>query len=205
MIGFSFLAAHAIMHTSQSESPMILLMSTLESMCKIRAQKEKGSCIWVSVYQEYLWVLKHLSVRWLSLEICVSTVILKYKSLKSYFLSQHFADDRFKGLNEKFLSPLLEPVMLFHSAAVSLFKHFSLLVHVQRGEPTIHILKYAMKNLDKTLPKWIIIPEKLRDISSSSYTDLESPDNFKDIVCCNGYKEHPDKTAEWSWHNKTAA
>ena len=37
-----------------------------------------------------------------------------------------------------------------------------------------------MENLGKTLAKWIITPEKLRDISSSLDIDLVSPDKFKD-------------------------
>ena len=89
--------------------------------------------------EKYLRVLKHSSLRWLSLEKCVlSRVISKYKSLKSYFLRENIADDRFKYLNEKISNILLEPVRLFHSSAISLFTHFSLLL--QREESTIHIL-----------------------------------------------------------------
>ena len=122
--------------------------------------------------------MKHQSVRWLSLEKCVSHVILKYKRLKSYFLSDHFADGRIQRLNEKFSSPLLGPVMASHSSAMSLLAHFNLLL--QREEPTIHILKSAVQNLGKTLATRIMIPKKLRDISYISDIDLESPDNFKD-------------------------
>ena len=105
-------------------------------------------------------------------------MILKYKRFKSHFLSKSFADDRFQRLNEKFSSPLLGPVMLSYSSAIYLLTHFNLLL--QREEPTIHVLKSAMENLGKTLAKQIVTPEKLRDISSISDIDLESPDNFKD-------------------------
>ena len=67
--------------------------------------------------------------------------------------------------------------MLFHSLAIYLFMDFNLLL--QREEPTIHILKSAMEKLGKKLAKRIMIPEKLRDISSITDIDLESPDNFK--------------------------
>lgn len=87
-------------------------------------------------------------------------MILKDKSLKSLFLNEHFADDRFQDLNEKFSTPLLEPVMLFHSSVISLFTHFNLIL--QREEPTIHILKSAMGNLGRTLAKQIMISEKIR-------------------------------------------
>ena len=109
----------------------------------------------------YLEVLKNISVRRLSLEKCACRVILKQKSLKSYFLSKHFSDDRFQCLNEKFSSPLLEAVMLFHSSLMSFFTHFNLLL--LREEPTIYILKSAMQKLVRKL-----------DI------DLQSPDNFND-------------------------
>ena len=105
-------------------------------------------------------------------------MILKYKRFKSHFLSKSFADDRFQRLNEKFSSPLLGPVMLSYSSAIYLLTHFNLLL--QREEPTIHVLKSAMENLGRKLAKQIVTPEKLRDISSISDIDLESPDNFKD-------------------------
>ena len=81
----------------------------------------------------------------LSLEKCVSSVILKYKSLKSYVLNEHFADSRFQRLKEKFSSPLLEPVMLFHSSAISLFTHFNLFLQSEDSKT----LKSAMENLGK--------------------------------------------------------
>ena len=46
--------------------------------------------------QDYQDLLKHLSVRWLSLERRLSRVIVKHTSLKSYFLSEHFADEIFQ-------------------------------------------------------------------------------------------------------------
>ena len=49
--------------------------------------------------EEYQAVLKHLSVRWLSLEKCAVKVLRKFPSLKSCFLSAHFSDGRFERLN----------------------------------------------------------------------------------------------------------
>ena len=46
--------------------------------------------------QKYQGILKYLSVRWLSLEKCISRAIVKYTSLKAYFSSESFADERFK-------------------------------------------------------------------------------------------------------------
>ena len=57
-----------------------------------------------------------------------------------------------------------------------------------------------MENLDKRLAKRVMVPERLRDISSISAFDLESSDNFKNTktlyVRMGSYKEHPDETAE---------
>ena len=127
--------------------------------------------------QEYQSVLKHLSVRWLSLEKCISRTTLKFTSLKAYFLSKSFADERFQRLEEKFNNPLLEPCMLFLSSALPLFTHFNQLL--QREEPTIHILKSAMESLGKKLAKRIMLPIKVKEISSISDIDLSNSENFR--------------------------
>ena len=57
--------------------------------------------------QEYQSIRKHISVRWLSLEKCISRAIVKYTSLKAYFSSESFADERFKRLYDKFHNPIL--------------------------------------------------------------------------------------------------
>ena len=111
---------------------------------------------------EYQGILKHLSVRWLSLEKCISRAIVKYTSLKAYFSSESFADERFKRLYDKFHNPILEPAMLFLTSALPLFLYFNLLL--QREEPTIHCLKSAMESLGKKLAKRIILPNKLKNI-----------------------------------------
>ena len=114
--------------------------------------------------QKYQGILKYLSVRWLSLEKCISRAIVKYTSLKAYFSSESFADERFKRLYDKFHNPILELAMLFLTSALPLFLHFNLLL--QREEPTIHCLKSAMESLGKKLAKRIILPNKLKNISS---------------------------------------
>ena len=78
--------------------------------------------------QEYQAVLKHLSVRRLSLEKCVVKVLKKFLSLKSYFLSEHFSDGHFQRLNEWFSDPLLEPAFLFTQATIPIFSNFNLLL-----------------------------------------------------------------------------
>ena len=128
--------------------------------------------------QEYQGVLKHLSVRWLSLERCISRATLKFTSLKSYFLSEDFSDERFQRFEKKFTKPLLEPALLFLSSALPLFTHFNQLL--LREEPTIHILKSAIEGLGKKVAKCIILPTKVRQVSGISEIDLNDSQNFMD-------------------------
>ena len=126
--------------------------------------------------QEYQKVLKHISVRWLSLERCMDRVLKKFTSLKSYFESEHFADARFQRLHAAFSNPILEPVILFHSASIQLFTNFNKLL--QREEPTIHILQDAMLSLAKKLASRIVLPTVVRD-QAVTEINLEDDEIFK--------------------------
>ena len=103
-------------------------------------------------------------------------ILKKYPSLKSYFLSEHFADERFRRLNRWFNDPLLEPALFFTQAAISIFTNFNLLL--QREEPTVHILKASMEHLGRKLVTRIIKPTALRGISSISDIDLTDDSIF---------------------------
>ena len=120
--------------------------------------------------QEYQAVLKHLSVRWLSLEKCAVRVLKKFPSLKSYFLSEHFSDGHFQRLNEWFSDPLLEPAFLFTQATISIFTNFNLLL--QREEPTLHILKLSIECLWTKIANRIVKPSFLKNITSVADIDL---------------------------------
>ena len=104
--------------------------------------------------QDYQNILKHLSVRWLSLEKCAVKVLKKFPSLKSYFLSEHFSDGRFQRLNEWFSDPLLELAFSFTQATVSIFSNFNLLL--QREEPTLHKLKSSIERLGRKIANRIV-------------------------------------------------
>ena len=49
---------------------------------------------------EYSEVIKFVSTRWLSLELCVDRELKKYEGLKSYFLSEETREKRFRRLHE---------------------------------------------------------------------------------------------------------
>lgn len=143
-----------------------------------KSSKRKGK---LSTYfefcdQEYQQVLKHISVRWLSLERCVDRALKKLPSLKSYFLSEHAADERFERLRDAFSNPLLEPILQFHSASIGLFTNFNKLL--QRDEPTIHILLDAMNSLAKKLASRIVLPNIIKD-NAITDIDLDDDEVFK--------------------------
>ena len=80
-------------------------------------QKERDTCWihWVLWPREYVKILKHLSTRWLSFEQCVEHTIKKCAGLRSYLLSESFADARFQRLWNASGNPVTEVVLCFSS------------------------------------------------------------------------------------------
>ena len=66
--------------------------------------------------QDYRSVIKHVNTRWLTLELAVERCLLQFVSLKSYFLSEHCSQDRFKRLHRYFENPMKEVYLLFYQA-----------------------------------------------------------------------------------------
>lgn len=106
--------------------------------------------------------MKHVSCRWLSLDRCIERIVKKFPSVKAYFLSESFADARFKRLKEAFSNPVMESVLLFHNASIQLFTSFNKLL--QRSEPTIHVLQYSMLSLARKLANRIVKPHIIKDV-----------------------------------------
>ena len=178
------LAHIAASHANESFSSYVDL--SVEDVCvdcyywfdKSTKRKGKLTEYFEFCNQEYQSVLKHLSVRWLSLERCMERILKKLPSLKAYFQSEDFHDDRFKRLNCWFTNPLLEPSLLFNTAAITIFNSFNCLL--QRGEPTIHILKASMEHLGRKIAQRIIKPAVLQGISSITELDLGDESIFID-------------------------
>ena len=106
----------------------------------------------------------------MSLERCVEHTIKKYAGLKSYFLSENFADARFQRLRKAFENPLTEVVLLFHHASIPLFTSFNMLL--QSEEPSIHIVFDSVTKLGKTLGNRIIKASIMKE-SRLTGIDLE--------------------------------
>ena len=114
--------------------------------------------------------MEHVSVRWLSLEKCMNRILKKFGSLKSYFLSEEWVDERFQRLHRWFSNPLLEPALMFQTNAVSMFTNFNLLL--QRDEPSIHVLIAAMKSLGRKRASQIVTSTHLCNSTSAFNLDL---------------------------------
>jgi len=126
--------------------------------------------------QEYTKILKHVSTEWLSLERCVQHTLEKYSELKSYFLSEEFADQRFTRLRDAFTNPLTEVALLFMHSSIPLFNNFNKLL--QSEEPIIHMLHNSIKQLARILANQIIQPSALRDTAVEE-RNLDEPNNYK--------------------------
>lgn len=145
-----------------------------------KSSKRKGKLLEYFEFcdQEFKTVLKHLSVRWLSLERCLNRILSKLPSLRSYFASEHFMDDRFQRLQTWFQNPLLEPALMFQSSAIQLFTNFNQLL--QRDEPCIHFLKASMESLARRLANRIMKPNAMHNITSITQLDLHDDSIYKD-------------------------
>ena len=103
--------------------------------------------------QEYRDILKHINVRWLSLERAVERILLQYSSLSGYFLSENAPKSatnsngvesewggakRFKRLEKAFKDLMAEVYLYFFSGVLPAFKHTNLLL--QREDPWIHLV-----------------------------------------------------------------
>ena len=125
---------------------------------------------------EYAKILKLLSTRWLSLERCVRRTLEKYSGLKSYFLSEEFADQRFSRLRDAFTNPLTEVALLFYHASNLLFNNFNKLL--QSEEPIIHMLLDSTIQLARCLANRIIKPQVLKDTPVTEL-NLDDPQFYK--------------------------
>ena len=122
-------------------------------------------------------ILKHISIRWLSLEKCMERILKKLPSLKSYFLSEDWADERFQRLRRWFENPLLESALLFQTNAISMFTRFNKLL--QRDEPSIHLLKPAIESLGRKIGGRILRIPVLQKSPSTFDIDLDDNSIYK--------------------------
>jgi len=63
---------------------------------------------------EYRQFIKHINVRWLSLEKAVNRILQMYSGTKSYYLSEHCSKARFKRLKVYYENDITELYLMFY-------------------------------------------------------------------------------------------
>ncbi|XP_033967957.2 uncharacterized protein [Pseudochaenichthys georgianus] len=116
---------------------------------------------------EYLEILMHVSIRWLSLERCLTRILQQYEPLASYFKSSDEKQPRFRRLLEAFSNPMTEVYLLFYQATLPVFSTFNLLL--QREKSSIFLLhdeirSFIRKLLSKFLKPAALQHQELHDI-----------------------------------------
>ena len=95
----------------------------------------------------YRAIVKHVSTRWLSLEIAVERSLKQFQGLKSYFRSEQESQARFRRLQGNFENPMLEVYLLFYQSVLPALTNAN--KFLQREEPLIHVLNSQLKSLIK--------------------------------------------------------
>ena len=130
-------------------------------------------CVFCDV--TYIAVIRHVSTRWLSLATAVERALKLYEGLRSYFLSEHESQARFRRLSQLFGSPITEVYLLFYQSVLPLFTHFNLLL--QREDPCIHILhSQCMELLRKLLVKFVRVAV-IKATTHQTEIDYNNKDN----------------------------
>ncbi|XP_065119841.1 uncharacterized protein [Paramisgurnus dabryanus] len=110
---------------------------------------------------EYMEILLHVSVRWLSLECCASRILRLYEPLASYFKSANDNQARFRRLQKAFSDPMTEVSLLFFQATIPVFTSFNLLL--QREQSSIFLLHDEMMNFIRKLCAKFMMPTALQE------------------------------------------
>ena len=99
-------------------------------------------------------MIKHVSTRWLTLELAIERSLRQYPALKSYFLSQDEPQARFTRLQALFSDPMTEVYLFFLQSVLPVFNDTN--KFLQREEPLIHILQQQLYSLlKKVLGKFV--------------------------------------------------
>jgi len=122
--------------------------------------------------QEYRKVIKHVSTRWLSLQLAVERSLKQYPSLRSYFRSSDESQARFVRLKNLFEDPLTEVYLMFLQSNLPTFTHMNLFL--QRDEPLIHILLPQLtKLLTRVLGKFVKSSVLAKAVADRKLTEID--------------------------------
>ena len=108
----------------------------------------------------YRAIVKHVSTRWLSLELAIERSLKQFQGLASYFRSEEESQARSKRLQGNFKSPILEVYLLFFQSVLPALTNAN--KFLQREEPLIHVLRSQLKSLLKNVMAKFINPMPLQ-------------------------------------------
>ena len=124
--------------------------------------------------------MKHVSTRWLSVEIAVQRSLKQLPSLTSYFKSECESQARFKRLQRVFND---EVYLLFLQSVLPSFTYCNQFL---QEEPLVHVLQPQLaKMLQNILGKYVkpaVLAESLR-AGGLSMVDFKNPENHVDNEC----------------------
>ncbi|CAB4036850.1 PREDICTED: uncharacterized protein LOC107326933 [Paramuricea clavata] len=133
---------------------------------------------------KYRAVVKHVSTRWLSLELAVQRSLKQFPGLTSYFKSENEQQARFKRLQKAFNDPMTEVYLLFFQSIMPSFTHCN--QFLQQEEPLIHVLQPQLERmLRNILAKFVkasVIAEHLRAGTLTSI-DFKNDENHVGNNC----------------------
>ncbi|XP_049441884.1 uncharacterized protein LOC125894500 [Epinephelus fuscoguttatus] len=109
---------------------------------------------------EYMEMLMHVSVWWLSLEKCLTRILQQYAPLASYLKSLNDKQPRFRRLVEAFSDPITEVYLLSYQATFSVFSTFNLLL--QREKSSMFLLHDEMRGFIRKLLSKFLKPAALQ-------------------------------------------
>lgn len=118
----------------------------------------------------YRAIVKHVSTRWLSLELAIERCLKQFQGLSSYFKSEQESQARFQRLQKCFENPMLEVYLLFFQSVLPALTNAN--KFMQREEPLIHVLNAHLKSLLKKVmgrflkPSSISVADSRNELSS---------------------------------------
>lgn len=130
--------------------------------------------------QEYRKIIKHVNMRWLSLEKVITRTLLHYQSLKTHFLSEDESVARFKRLQTAFSNPMTEVYLLFLQSALQILVNLNLFL--QREEPLIGAMNSSLTRFLKHFACQLISPGIVQ--ASSSFQQLLDVEQYLPGMLC---------------------
>ena len=114
---------------------------------------------------QYRDIIKHVSVRWLSLELAVQRVLRLYPALRSYFLSGDDRQPRFQHLKQLFENPITEVYLMFFQAILPAFTMLN--KFLQRDAPCLYLLHDCMQSFVSNIMGKFIKVSVIREAKES--------------------------------------